>query len=101
AGTIACSGGSTTVTVSASGGTPPYSGTGSFTRTAGSYSFTVTDNNGCTAATSVTIKEPTALTASSRSGNLACPGGSTTVTVSASGGTPPYSGTGSFTRTAG
>ena len=36
-----------TVTVTATGGTPPYSGTGSFSRSAGSYVFTVTDANGC------------------------------------------------------
>jgi len=100
-GSIACNGGSTSVNVSASGGTAPYSGTGSFTRTAGSYSFIVTDNNGCTATTSITITQPTAVTASSSSGSVACNGGSTTVTVTASGGTAPYSGTGSFTRTAG
>ncbi|MFM7217362.1 MAG: hypothetical protein ACKO1U_05035, partial [Bacteroidota bacterium] len=101
AGSIACNGGSTTVTVSASGGTAPYTGTGSFTRTAGAYSYTVTDANSCTATTSGTISQPTALSATSSAGTIACNGGSTTVTVSASGGTAPYTGTGSFTRTAG
>ncbi|MFM9050829.1 MAG: T9SS type A sorting domain-containing protein, partial [Bacteroidota bacterium] len=101
AGTIACNGGSTTVTVSATGGTAPYTGTGSFTRSAGSYTFTVTDANGCSATASVTITQPAALVASSSAGTIACFGGSTTVTVSATGGTTPYTGTGSFTRTAG
>ncbi|MFM2206848.1 MAG: hypothetical protein RL213_823, partial [Bacteroidota bacterium] len=101
AGSIACFGGSTTVTVSATGGTSPYTGTGSFTRTAGTYTFTVTDANGCTATTSVTVTQPNQLTASSFAGSIACFGGSTTVTVSATGGTSPYTGTGSFTRTAG
>jgi hypothetical protein len=101
AGTIACYGDSTTVTVTASGGTSPYSGTGSFTRAAGSYTFTVTDANSCTSVTSVTITQPTQLTASSSAGTIACYGDSTTVTVTASGGTSPYSGTGSFTRGAG
>jgi len=100
-GSIACSGGNTTITVTASGGTSPYSGTGSFTRTAGTYSFVVTDNHGCTSTTSITITQPTALTASSSSGSIACNGGSATITVTASGGTSPYNGTGTFTRTAG
>ena len=58
---ILCSGGSSTVTVSATGGATPYSGTGTFTRSAGTYSFTVTDANSCTATTTGTIAEPTAL----------------------------------------
>ncbi len=53
-GTIDCIGGTTTVTVSASGGTGPYTGTGTFTVGAGPYSFTVTDANGCTATTTGT-----------------------------------------------
>jgi len=48
AGTITCNGGTTLVTVSATGGTPPYTGTGSFTHAAGNYSYMVTDNLGCT-----------------------------------------------------
>jgi hypothetical protein len=62
AGTIACNGGTTTVTVAATGGTPPYTGTGSFTKGVGTWSFTVIDKNGCTKTTSVTIIEPTAVT---------------------------------------
>src|SRR5205823_12728063 len=91
--------GSTTVTVSASGGTSPYSGTGGFTVTAGTYTYTVSDSHGCTATTSVTISEPTALSAnSSVVSNVSCNGGSNgSASVSASGGTAPYSGTGTFT----
>lgn len=58
AGTILCSGGTTTVTVSAYGGTPPYTGTGDFTRGAGTYSFTVTDANGFTGTTTISVSEP-------------------------------------------
>src|SRR5262245_44040825 len=46
AGTILCHGGTTTVTVTATGGEEPYTGTGDFVVSAGSYSFTVTDGNG-------------------------------------------------------
>ncbi len=98
---IECNGGSSTVTVTATGGTAPYTGTGSFTRTAGTYSFTVTDANGCTAVTTITIEQPAVLVASSSATAILCNGGSSTVTVSATGGTAPYTGTGSFTRTAG
>src|SRR5260370_11474840 len=91
---IACNGGTTTVTVSASGGTAPYTGTGVFTASAGAHSYTVTDNNGCTTVTSITITEPSALSASSSQGAaIACHGGTTTLTVPASGGTAPYTGT--------
>src|SRR5213079_1624824 len=58
---IACFGGSSTVTVSATGGTAPYSGTGAFAnQAAGPYSFTVTDANGCTSIASGTITQPAA-----------------------------------------
>uniref|UniRef100_UPI00048BA27F gliding motility-associated C-terminal domain-containing protein n=1 Tax=Sporocytophaga myxococcoides TaxID=153721 RepID=UPI00048BA27F len=47
---------------SATGGTAPYTGTGTFTGlAAGTYSYTVTDVNGCASAVSVTIAEPVAL----------------------------------------
>src|SRR5204862_402717 len=99
---ILCHGGTTTVTVSASGGTSPYDGTGTFNVGAGSYSYTVTDANGCTANTSITVAEPSALSASVvQNEAIACHGGTTTVTVSALGGTSPYDGTGSFTVGAG
>src|SRR5204862_1199 len=92
---ILCHGGTSTVTVSATGGTSPYTGTGPQTPLqAGTYSYTVTDANGCTASTTGDITEPSAVTASSSNTAIACNGGLSTVTVSASGGTGPYSGTG-------
>jgi len=98
---ILCNGGSSTVTVSATGGTAPYSGTGTASRSAGTYSYTVTDAHGCTATTTGTITQPSALSASSSKTAILCNGGSSTVTVSATGGTSPYSGTGTFSRSAG
>src|SRR5439155_928621 len=100
---VSCNGGSNgSVNVSASGGTAPYSGTGTFSGlTAGTCNYTVTDANGCTTTTSATISEPSALSAFvSQNSPILCHGGSTTVTVSGSGGTSPYSGTGNFTVTA-
>ena len=101
AGTILCNGGTTTVVVSATGGVGPYTGTGSFVRGAGTYTFNVTDANGCPASTSITITEPTQVVAASSAGTILCNGGTTTVVVSATGGVGPYTGTGSFVRGAG
>ena len=100
---VSCNGGSNgSVNVSATGGTTPYSGDGAYTNlSAGNYSYTVTDANGCTASTSATITEPTVLTSASTSGSIACNGGTTTVSVSAAGGTAPYSGDGDYTVGAG
>jgi hypothetical protein len=98
---IKCHGGNSTVTVSATGGTAPYSGTGNFTVTAGSYSYSVTDANGCTSTTTGNITEPTALQASSSNTEIKCHGDNSIVTVSATGGTAPYTGTGDFTVSAG
>jgi hypothetical protein len=101
AGSILCNGGTTTVTVSATGGTPSYSGAGTFTVPAGTSSYTITDANGCISSTSITITEPTVLTASSSSTSIACNGGTATVTVVGAGGTALYTGAGSFTVNAG
>ena len=59
---ILCNGGSSTVTVNAMDGTAPYTGTGAFTASAGTYSYPVTDANGCSTSTSGTITEPVAIT---------------------------------------
>jgi hypothetical protein len=98
---ILCNGGSSTVTVSATGGTAPYTGTGTFSVPAGTYFYTVTDANGCFATTTVTITQPDALVPSSSNTAILCNGGNSTVTVSATGGTAPYSGTGTFSVSAG
>lgn len=90
AGTIVCNGGSTTVTVSATGGLTPYSGTGTFTVTAGTRSFTVTDAGGATATTSVTVTQPSAVNGTVTTGTITVNGGTTTASVNANGGTSPY-----------
>src|SRR5262249_51370800 len=93
---ILCHGGNSTVTVNATGGTAPYSGTGDFVHGAGTYSYTVTDHNGCLSTTTGNITEPYAVVARSSNTAILCHGGNSTVTVSATGGTAPYSGTGDF-----
>ncbi|MFM7217497.1 MAG: beta strand repeat-containing protein, partial [Bacteroidota bacterium] len=99
---IACNGGTSTVLVSASGGTPAYTGTGSFTVNAGTYTYVVTDATGCTGSTSITVSQPAVLTATAAiSSPIVCFGGAAVVTVNASGGTAPYSGTGPLSVSAG
>jgi hypothetical protein len=97
---IACNGGTSTVTVSASGGTafssaPLYNGIGTFTVSSGPYSYTVTDANGCTGVTTGTISQPGALAVSCTNNNNDLYFGYTgdqtsTFTATPSGGTGPY-----------
>lgn len=102
AGTILCNGGSADVTVTATGGTPPYSGVGTFSEMAGTYTYTVNDANGCTATTSsITLTEPSLMTAYVSCPAILCNGGTTDIAVYAFGGTPPYSGIGVFNVGAG
>lgn len=88
--TINCNGGTSTVTVSATGGTTPYTGTGSFTVSAGTYNYTVTDAAGATSTTTITIAQPTAITASVNAPGVYASNAKTTATITASGGTPGY-----------
>ena len=99
---VLCNGGTTgAATVSALGGTAPYTyswspsgGTGQTANGlgAGNYSVTVTDAHGCSSTTTVTITEPNPLVAAiSNSTNVNCSGGNTgSATVLASGGSPGY-----------
>ena len=64
AGTIACNGGTTSVVVTANGGTAPYTGTGTFTAGAGVHAYYITDANFCSASTTITITEPAVVTVS-------------------------------------
>ncbi|MBK6837842.1 MAG: T9SS type A sorting domain-containing protein [Bacteroidetes bacterium] len=86
------------IVVTGTGGVAPYTGEGTFSGLApGSYSYTVTDVNGCSGSGSATITEPTALSAACTPTNENFPGSNDgTVTVVASGGTTPYSGDGLY-----
>ena len=96
-----CNGGNTSITVTAAGGTPAYSyslnggaaqASNVFTNvTAGTYTITTTDINGCSVTAVVTVTEPTLLTATASAAPVLCNGGNTTITVTAAGGTPAYS----------
>jgi len=96
---VSCNGGNDgTATVTGSGGTPTYTYLWQNAQTtqtatglgAGTYSVTVYDDNGCTAITSVTINEPTALLVSMSSTNDICGNSNGTATATPSGGTSPY-----------
>ena len=88
------------VTGSATGGTTPYTYSWNTGETnaietnlgAGTYSVTITDQNGCTDSTSVTMTQPTSLVSSaSVTSTLDCNGDTNgQVTGSATGGTTPY-----------
>lgn len=98
---VSCNGGNDgSATVTAAGGTLPYtynwtpSGGTAVTAnnlTAGNYTCTITDNNACVTTSTVSISEPAALTVSSTQTNVSCNGGTNgTATVTVGGGTPAY-----------
>ena len=97
---VLCHGGTNgSATVNVTGGTTPYiyswspSGGTSATATglaAGTYTVSVTDAGGCNSSSSVTITQPNTITVLSITYvPIACNGGSTTLTISATGGTAP------------
>jgi len=83
-------------TLTISGGTPNYTviwgGVNPQELTAGTYTYLVTDQNGCTFLDTILIQQPTqSLSANYTSTNVSCNGGNDgTVNVFANGGTPPY-----------
>jgi hypothetical protein len=101
---ILCFGGTGTVTISATGGTAPYSYTfngvanssGVFTGVAAgeNLAFSITDANNCGPVNgSISVTQPPllALSGAAVTQQILCFGGTGTVTISATGGTAPYS----------
>lgn len=89
-----------TATVSVTGGTAPYTyfwSNGMTTATAtnlnvGNYSVMITDANGCTATSTVSISQPSALVVTPSSTNITCYGlNDGTASVAVTGGVAPYS----------
>ncbi|MBL0031303.1 MAG: T9SS type A sorting domain-containing protein [Bacteroidetes bacterium] len=88
---IACFGGTASVDVSATSGTFPYSGTGTFSTSVGTFTATVTDASGCTATTSVLVNQPAQLQVSLSQSATGCFGGNgNEITSNVSGGTGPF-----------
>ncbi|WP_162910835.1 LamG-like jellyroll fold domain-containing protein [Hymenobacter oligotrophus] len=98
---VSCNGGSTgAATVSVTGGTAPYTyswspsgGTAATASnlTAGTYTVTVADANGCTAQRSFTLTQPSSVNTSTIVTNIACYGGNTgVINLNPVGGTAPY-----------
>ncbi len=98
---VLCFGGNSgSILVTPSGGSMPYtflwntgqSGEEILNLTAGTYSVTVTEANGCSLSESITITQPPLLTVSALGNNADCFGDeSGSATATANGGTPPYS----------
>lgn len=92
-----CAGTSGTFTISAIGGTPPYTGTGDFVLPSGaSRRYTITDRNGCTAFIDVSMPDPPKITATAivTPPNYCNENG--TITIAATGGTGTLTGVGTF-----
>ncbi len=98
---IACNGGTNgSATVSTAGGSAPYTynwvPTGGSTATAGglsagTYSVTITDNNGCSTSATVTITQPVVLSVTLTTIGAGCSGTSGgSITATAAGGASPY-----------
>ncbi|MCB0430280.1 MAG: gliding motility-associated C-terminal domain-containing protein [Flavobacteriales bacterium] len=96
---VLCFGGSTgSVNLTVSGGTPGYTYTWSNGRTTedisglpiGTYTVTVTDNNGCSDVTSAYVSQPTALTASGTPTSSSCGNNDGSIDLTVNGGTSPY-----------
>ena len=97
---ISCNGGANgSATVTATGGTPPYTYMWSNMQSnatilglaAATYTVTVKDGNACSKTAIVTVEQPVALTLSTNVVNLTCNGDNNgSATVVATGGTAPY-----------
>jgi hypothetical protein len=106
---ITCSGANNgSIDLSLVGGIGPFSyrwkGTGTFDHTqedisgltASSYTITVTAYGGCKTSATYSITQPDRLVINMTADSMICKGGTTTVHVSATGGTLPYTGVGDF-----
>ncbi len=97
---VLCNGGSDgSITIAMMGGSMPYSYLWNYQDSpnqnlmnipAGTYELTVTDVDGCTVATQVTIAEPDALTASADPSIASCGEADGSISLTVNGGTQPY-----------
>ena len=97
-----CTGTSGSFTISATGGTPPYTGVGDFVLPSGaSRTYLMSDKNGCTVALSVSMPDPPKITATAviNPPNYCNENG--TIVIAAAGGTGTLTGVGTFLVQAG
>ncbi|TAH40930.1 MAG: T9SS type A sorting domain-containing protein [Bacteroidetes bacterium] len=87
---IVCFGDATQVSVSASGGIAPYTGTGTVSQNAGTSVYTVTDAAGCSASASLTLTQPSQISATLMTTDASCGIANGTASVNASGGSGIY-----------
>lgn len=95
---ILCNGGTANAGINTSGGTPGYTYSWSNGQTtsaiagisAGNYSVSITDSNGCTNTHTLSVTEPAPLILSSACSDSICEGDSTLISVTPNGGTPVY-----------
>jgi gliding motility-associated-like protein len=98
---VSCFGGNNgSITATPTGGTPNYTyswmpggltGASPNTLSAGNYTLTVTDANGCTVQNTVTVTQPAPLALTNTVTNVSCSGASSgSITVTPNGGTPAY-----------
>jgi hypothetical protein len=97
---IICSGGNSSITVTGGGGTPGYQygigavptfgASNTFTQPSGTYTVWVRDANNCSVSTTISITQTAAVTTTATATSILCSGGTSTITVTGTGGTPPY-----------
>lgn len=99
-GIIKCNGDSASETFNATGGFTPYTGTGTYHYPAGTFVHVVSDSSGCTVHDTLVIVQPSPINVTATVlDTFSCLLTTVHVQVSATGGTPPYNGTGSRTYT--
>jgi gliding motility-associated-like protein len=97
-----CAGQTGSFSISAMGGTPPYTGVGDFVLQSGvSRIYIISDRNGCIAQQSVSMPDPPKILAAAVINSARCFGENGTVVISATGGTGALKGTGTFIVQAG
>ena len=97
-GTVSCYGGSTTASVTAVGGNPPYfcewsdgqTGMTAHNLVAGGYSVTISDNGGCSAVLPCAVVQPTELVPTINVRDINCGVSQGALTAAIIGGTMPY-----------
>lgn len=88
---ILCNNSTTEVIVAASSGIPPYTGEQTASVGEGVHTFSVSDSEGCTARQTITLDQPSQLSALKEEIEAHCNDQYGTVTITPDGGTAPYS----------